>query len=117
MQLSPHFWREEFACACGCGFDTVDCETLRICEEVRKFTGKPVTVTSGCRCSEHNKAIGGAAKSKHVEGRAADLQVEDPSAVYKYLDSKYPDKYGFGLYTTFVHIDTRTDGPVRWIGK
>jgi uncharacterized protein YcbK (DUF882 family) len=109
-----HFQRKEFACECGCGFDTVDFATLAICNEVREFEGAPVIVTSGCRCKLHNEAIGGADSSQHTKARAADLEVSDPAKTYKYLCGQYPGKYGFGLYDTFVHVDTRTNGPARW---
>lgn len=112
--LSEHFSRKEFACNCGCGFDTVDAETLKVAEDVRRFLKTPVTINSGCRCPAYNKKVGGAEKSQHVKARAADLGVANPEKVYEYLCTKYPGKYGFGLYPTFVHIDTRSDGPARW---
>ena len=114
-QLSKHFKREEFACKCGkCGQDTVDWELLQVLERLRRHTG-PITVTSGNRCYEHNLAIGGAPKSKHVFSIAADIQVEgwSPMSVYTLLDEWYPDRYGIGVYGGWVHIDVR---PVkaRW---
>jgi len=112
--ISKHFNRKEFACKCGCGFDTVDVKTLELAEEVRQFTGKPVIVHSGCRCATHNRMVGGAPNSQHKKARAADLGVDNPLEVYNYLCKKYPDMYGFGLYSTFVHVDTRTNGPARW---
>lgn len=42
-------------------------------EEVRAIIGKPMLISSGYRCPELNKAIGGAKKSAHVEGFAADF--------------------------------------------
>lgn len=114
--ISPHFKRSEFACQCGCGFDTVDAETLRILEVVRQHYIAPVTITSGCRCDEHNAKIGGAKNSKHVEGRAVDFKVAGHSAaeVYDFIDNLLPDRVGLGLYSSWVHLDTRTDGPARW---
>jgi len=35
--ISPWFNRAEFACNCGCGFDTVDSDTLTVLEEVREY--------------------------------------------------------------------------------
>lgn len=112
--ISKYFTREEVACKCGCGFDTADVETLMVADEAREFVGHSITPSSCCRCSEHNKKVGGAAKSQHVLGRAMDLPVKDPKALYDYLDKKYPGRYGFGLYNTFVHIDTKTGKPRRW---
>ncbi|MCI0508604.1 peptidase M15-like protein [Chromohalobacter marismortui] len=117
-RISPNFQRHEFACSCGCGFDTVDSETLAVLEEVRGHFDTPVIVTSGCRCPEYNAQIGGAEHSQHKLGRAADIQVKgvDPGEVHAYLVELYPGRYGIGRYDTFTHVDTRTDGPARWNG-
>jgi uncharacterized protein YcbK (DUF882 family) len=109
-----HFQRKEYACKCGCGFDTVDFDLLRLCNEVREFEGDAVIVSSGCRCLDHNNKIGGVLGSQHTLGRAADLHVSDPWKTHQYLCRQYPNQYGFGVYDNFVHVDTRTNGPVRW---
>lgn len=113
---SRYFQRVEFACSCGCGFDTVDSETLAVLEDVRAHFEAPVVVTSGCRCSAYNARIGGAEHSQHKLGRAADIQVKDvtPTRVQDYLINRYPGRYGIGRYDTFTHVDTRTGGPARW---
>ncbi|SDK68181.1 D-Ala-D-Ala carboxypeptidase family metallohydrolase [Billgrantia gudaonensis] len=113
---SPFFQRAEFACSCGCGFDTVDAETLAVLERVRRHFDAPVIVTSGCRCPAYNAQIGGAEHSQHTLGRAADIQVRgvEPAAVQAFLHASYPDAYGIGRYATFTHLDTRTHGPARW---
>ena len=112
MNKPKYFVRSEFACKCGCGFDTVDCELMMILEDVRAHFNSPVTIHSGCRCPEYNKKVDGKAKSQHMLGRAADIDVKDhtPSEVYEYLTSKYPKKFGIGLYPTFVHVDSRSVG-------
>jgi len=109
--LTESFDREEFACKCGCGFDTVDYELLKILQELRDELGSPVHVYSGCRCKEHNILVGGAHKSQHLIGRAADIAVEGymPHEVYKVLNEKLGSGYGLKKYATFVHIDTRED--------
>ncbi len=57
--LAPYFDRSEFACQCGCGFNTIDAEVFKVVVNVREFFGRPVTVNSACRCEKHNKEIGG----------------------------------------------------------
>lgn len=44
-----------------------------ILDGVREIYGKPITVNSGYRCPELNKAVGGSATSDHVKGFAADI--------------------------------------------
>ena len=93
----------------------MDAETIRIAEFVRELNGGPVTVLSGCRCEEHNRKVGGAQRSQHVRARAMDLKVKEPRKVYEALCQAFPGRYGFGLYRTFVHVDSRTV-PARWRG-
>lgn len=50
----------------------------RLCDKVldpaRKELGRPITVTSGYRSPELNKAVGGVSNSQHLTGCAADLK-------------------------------------------
>ncbi|EBH6582603.1 DUF882 domain-containing protein [Salmonella enterica] len=116
--ISKHFSRREFECKCGtCGYNAVDVELLKVLEDVREHFGKPVIINSANRCPTHNKRVGGASNSTHLKGLASDIVVKgvNPSAVYAYLDSKYPNSYGIGKYNTFTHIDVR-GYRARWIG-
>ena len=117
---SNNFKREEFACKCGCGFDTVDYELIMVLEYIREHFDRPVVIRSGCRCLAHNAAVGGAQPdadgrggSQHLHGRAADIVVEgiDPQFVYELADQM--EVGGLGEYSTWTHIDTRT-GYARW---
>jgi len=113
--ISEHFNRSEFACKCGCGFDTIDTETLKVLEEIRAHFNSPVKITSGCRCAAYNKKVGGKKHSQHLRGRAADIQVNGFSsdAVKLYAEFIMHRRGGIGRYNTFTHIDTRT-GKARW---
>lgn len=104
-----HFTRQEFACKCGCGQDTVDYELVGVLDRLRKYFNSPVTINSGNRCREYNTKIGGKKNSQHLLSRAADIVVSgiEPSFVVEYLESRYPDQYGIGSYDTFTHVDTR----------
>jgi uncharacterized protein YcbK (DUF882 family) len=116
MKLSANFYRFEFECQCGkCDYDTVDKELVDVLQHLRQHFGSPIKITSGNRCPEHNKAVGGAETSYHVRGRAADIQVDgvSPSEVQQYVLNKYKDKYGIGCYDSFTHIDTRSR-KARW---
>lgn len=111
--ISKNFSREEFTCKCGCGYDTVDVELVKVLQEIRDELG-PVKITSACRCKYHNAAVGGRPSSQHLLGRAADIQMKvSPAKVRAWLEEHYPDSLGIGAYNTFTHIDTRK-GKARW---
>ncbi len=108
--VSKHFDRAEFRCKCGmCEFEVVDVELLAVLEDLRDMTGKPVRITSGCRCPTYNKQVGGVWDSQHLKGIAADIVIDgySPGKVHEYLNNKYHGRYGLGSYTTFTHIDVR----------
>ena len=52
-----------------------------ILDPVRKAYGKPIKVSSGFRCTLLNHAVGGVDNSQHLQGLAADLQVNDLKAL------------------------------------
>jgi len=112
-----NFKRAEFACHCGCGFDTVDFELAEVLDDVREHFGRKITVVSGARCRKRNKLVGGADGSQHLEGKAADIKTKgvSPHTVYEYLVEKYRGRYGIGVYPTWVHVDTRGT-LARWRG-
>ena len=86
----------------------MDFEAAELFEVVRELNGnESIIPSSGSRCKTHNIYSGGSRKSQHLIGRALDLPVYDPQEIYSKLCEMYPDKYGFIVYTTFIHIDTR----------
>jgi len=46
-----------------------------VLEPIRMHFSKPVIVSSGYRCKELNKRIGGSSTSDHCEGKAADIKI------------------------------------------
>lgn len=46
-----------------------------VLEPVRVAINRPIRVSSGYRCLRVNTKIGGAKKSQHIDGEAADIQV------------------------------------------
>lgn len=45
-----------------------------VLQPIRQAYGKPIIVTSGFRCPELNKAVGGVPTSEHLQGMAADIR-------------------------------------------
>ena len=113
-KLSEHFTSDEFDChGSGCCSTTLINETLvEYLEKIRAHFGKPITITSGYRCTRHNASVRGETGSRHSKGDAADIVVQGttPRAVAQYAESI--GILGIGLYETsadgyFTHIDTR----------
>lgn len=111
--LSKNFKSDEFECKCGkCQITYIDTDLVRYAQMIRAHFDAPVIINSAYRCPSHNAKVGGASKSQHVLGTAADISVKgvNPAEVAKYAESI--GILGIGLYEgsdgNFVHIDTRT---------
>lgn len=52
---------------------------------IREKVGKPILISSGFRCPELNKAVGGVSNSQHQKGLAADLICADMESLEKVL--------------------------------
>ena len=122
--LSKNFSKSEFECKCGCGMGNIDPELINVLQDLRDWWRAPITINSGCRCYEYNEKvqlrsnpdyIPGSSRSQHMLGTAADIVVSGISVgeVRRYLNHKYPDKYGIGAYNSFTHIDVRSK-KARW---
>lgn len=53
---------------------------LHILQPIRDEINRPLTVTSGYRCRELNKKVGGVPTSQHVTGDAADITLKSKQA-------------------------------------
>ena len=122
-QISKNFQYKEFDChGQGCCSTTIiDEKLVGYIQQIRDHFGKPVIITSPYRCEVHNRRVGGATKSYHMQGKAADIVVQGVSSreVAKYAESI--GILGIGLYETsadgyFTHIDTRTTKSF-WYGQ
>lgn len=114
-QLSTNFRSVEFDCNGSdcCSSTKIDEKLVEYLQNIRNYFGKPLYITSGYRCDNYNKTIGGAVGSRHSKGQAADIYIDGvkPAEIAKYAESI--GVLGIGLYETdadgfFVHIDTRS---------
>jgi len=98
--LTRNFSRSEFACPC-CGRADVDMRLVEALQELRDLAGVPVRVNSGFRCEKHNREVGGARRSRHLLGEAADIVVKGltPERMYRLAEQVEAFRNGgIGLY-------------------
>lgn len=114
MQISKNFTDVELWCP-HCR-KLPKSELITKLQEFRDVWGKPLRITSGYRCKEHNDKIGGAPNSKHVLGEAVDIACTDAADRYKMLALAFKLGWGGIAYSkNFVHLDLRSVAtPASW---
>ena len=122
----PNFKKAEFKCPCGkCnGYgDGIASSLLVTLQNLRDKYGA-VKITSGYRCTSHNKEVGGSTNSKHTKGQAADFYIDGFNRQSKRVDMvnelKKTEYYNYS-YTNVngnhpnmgnvVHVDTKLVDP------
>ncbi|WCR10989.1 DUF882 domain-containing protein [Paracoccus stylophorae] len=111
----PNFSPAEIACR-GTGKLLLNEDALDKLQELRVTLGKPLIVTSAYRSPEHNRKVGGAKGSKHLEGSAFDISMANHDPASFIAAARKAGFKGIGTYprSNFVHIDT---GPARSWGE
>ena len=112
-----YFKGREFASKDGEDLVRISPGLLDVLHDIRHHFNAPVTITSAFRTKSHNKKVGGAKKSTHLVGIAADIMVKgvSPAKVAAYAETLMPEHGGIGQYKNFVHIDVRHE-KARWHG-
>jgi uncharacterized protein YcbK (DUF882 family) len=133
MLSSPFFSIGEFGCHDGTPYpvDWIDSRLQWLCDVLDLLRAEwdgPLVVVSGYRTYTYNLRIGGASRSQHVQGRAADvrpLHLRDVPELHalalKLFESgKLPALGGLGRYAHWIHVDVRerpADGHLaQWLG-
>lgn len=78
-------------------------------QRLRDSLGKPILITSAYRSPAHNRAVGGARNSYHMDGMAFDVRMDNHDPVAFERAARAVGFTGFGHYVHngFMHIDTR----------
>jgi hypothetical protein len=116
-EVPERIWRwknfspAEIACR-GTGQLKLVPEALDKLQALRDRLGKPLIVRSAYRSPEHNRVVGGAKASKHMDGIAFDIAMENHDPVAFAVAAREVGFLGFGFYprSGFIHVDL---GPAR----
>ena len=92
---------------------------LNVLQPLRNALGCPIIISSGFRCAELNKKVGGRPNSQHLLGEAADFVVPQRNLkdVFNYIKGHL--KYDQLLFeydlsgNRWIHVSYRTDGKNR----
>lgn len=116
-EIRKNFKVKEFRCKNGADPIIIADDLVYWLYKVREHFGKPVIINSAYRTPEYNAKIGGAKRSQHMYGTAADFHINGvpPADIVKYLETVVPNTCGIGLYDEFVHLDVRRK-KTRWNG-
>ncbi|MBK7213021.1 MAG: peptidase M15 [Bacteroidales bacterium] len=129
IALSPHFTLHELVASQTAtrkgitqqfepGQDIIDnlrflC--IELLEKLRELNGnKPIHLSSGYRCPELNKAVGGVSTSQHVSGQAADIDFGSKQANREFFDKVKASTIVFDQLIneydySWVHVSLKRD--------
>lgn len=111
-QYFKNFKKSEYKCKCKgkyCkGFPSeVSMRLVMADQYLRNHYDLAVTLTSGVRCTTHNKNVGGVTKSRHLTGRASDLNVKGKTAseIRKVVKELPFINYSYDVTSKEIHVD------------
>jgi len=123
MKLTTNFSLSEFQSKDGAEFPSGVIgkltELAYALQIIRNELKVPISITSGYRSPEHNRKIGGAQESTHMQGIAADFKANGmaPTAVAAIIERLIREKKipqgGLKAYASWVHYDIRGT-KARW---
>ncbi len=123
-QLSPHFNVQEFKCKCGKEHEILIAEEL--VDNLEKLYSalncSKIIVTSGYRCTNHDKNVDGSGSGQHTKGNAADICCygQDGQPISSKTVCCKAQDIGFGGIANitaeykYTHVDVRTNS--KWYG-
>lgn len=123
-RLSQHFSAYEFQCKCGKAhdFQIEDGLIVKLEQLFAELNCSKIIVTSGYRCTAHDKAVGGNGSGQHTLGTAADICCygQDGKPISSKLVCCKAQDIGFAGIANitaayqYTHVDVRKSG--RWYG-
>ncbi|WP_294475950.1 GH25 family lysozyme [uncultured Ruminococcus sp.] len=123
-QLSPHFNAKEFRCKCGKEHEfSISDELIEKLEKLyAALNCSKIIVTSGFRCSMHDRTVGGSGTGQHTKGNAADIccygqdgqPISSKVVCCKAQDLGFSGIANITAAYQYTHVDVRPNG--KWYG-
>ena len=113
-----YFTPDEVRCKCGgkyCDGFPYEMQPLvmQILDRAREWSGHPIVVISGLRCSQWNAIQGGVSNSQHMYGEAVDAYFygKTPGAALAWLQSQPEVRYAYQIDgSNNIHFDIHPVG-------
>ena len=117
-KITTHFHSTEFKCKCGCGKIYIEEKLVNKLETLfSKLNASKCIISSGYRCSKHDKAVGGNGTGQHTKGYAVDCVYYDKNG--NIIPSKIVICVAYDLdifrgiakiNNNYTHLDMRSSG-------
>lgn len=109
--LSPHFDSSEFRDKRDGHYHRPPQALIDVLERIRALTGKPLPIISGTRSRRSNRLVGGARRSRHLVGDAADIPAghATPEQAIRAGATGVGELRGWA-----THVDVRPGKARRW---
>ena len=90
---------------------------IAMLQRMRNLCGYAMIITSGFRCNNWNMKVGGAERSYHLTGEAADIAVASSEGRFFMLKAAMEvGFFGVGIDGAFIHVDMRGETKAKlWL--
>lgn len=112
--VTKNFKYGEFASKDGALHNKLDIKAVNKLQQLRDGLGVPIIINSAYRSPKHNRNVGGASRSRHLQGDAFDIRVPGYTRLQIANFARGLGFTGVSAYNTFTHVDTRPGSFVSW---
>lgn len=91
----------------------IEALAVNVLDPAREAFGSPIIISSGYRCKELNKAVGGSKTSQHMRGEASDLKSPNNLKLFNILKGFEFDQLIWEKGGAWVHVSYKRNGKNR----